>query len=70
MEPDFSKYDAAKLRQVLGTIDAMRFPDRVEEIKARLAALKQDEQLTSSMAAPSSTPLAPAMPILRCVGRC
>lgn len=68
MEPDFSKYDAAKLRQVLGTIDAMRFPDRVEEIKARLATREQDEQLMSSMAAASSTPLTPAMLILRRVG--
>ena len=51
MGPDFSKYDAATLRQVLGTINAARFPERAEEIHARLARLEREAPLTPAMAA-------------------
>lgn len=37
--PDYSKHSAEQLRQILGRIDAVRFPERVAEIEARLAAL-------------------------------
>lgn len=37
--PDYSKHSAEQLRQILGRIDAARFPERVAEIEARLAAL-------------------------------
>lgn len=37
--PDYSKHSAGQLRQILGRIDAARFPARVAEIEARLAAL-------------------------------
>lgn len=38
-EPDFSKYTEAQLRQVLSRIDAVRHPDRVADIEARLSAM-------------------------------
>lgn len=69
MEPDYAKYDAAKLRQVLGTIDAIRFPERVDEIEARLAALEQDEQFAMLTAAPPTPPLPPSARIVRRVGQ-
>lgn len=69
MDPDFAKYDATQLRQVLGTIDAIRYPERVEEIKARLAAL-EDEQLTMpSPPVPTEQPHPPGRRILRRVGK-
>lgn len=37
--PDYSSHTAAQLRQILGRIDAARFPERVAEIEARLAQL-------------------------------
>ncbi|MGK5023369.1 RDD family protein [Janthinobacterium sp. RB2R34] len=51
--PDYSKYSAEQLRQILGRIDADRFPERVTEIEARLAELA---------AAPDSAPAAEATP--------
>lgn len=70
MDPDFAKYDATQLRQVLGTIDAARFPARVEEIKARLAALEQDEPLTlPSPPVPAEQPDSLGTRILRRVGK-
>lgn len=36
--PDYSKYSEQQLRQILGRIDELRFPERVQEIKARLAS--------------------------------
>jgi uncharacterized RDD family membrane protein YckC len=41
-KPDFSKYSEAQLRQILTRIDKARFPDRVEEIHARLARLEAE----------------------------
>lgn len=38
-KPDFGKYSEIQLRQILTRIDHERFPDRVEEIHARLAQL-------------------------------
>lgn len=40
-EPNYSRYDAAQLRQVLGRIDRERFPERVAAIEARLGELAQ-----------------------------
>lgn len=37
--PDYSQYTEQQLRQILGRIDAGRFPERVQEIEARLASL-------------------------------
>lgn len=39
---DFSKYSEHQLRQILTRIDRERFPERVEEIHARLAQLQAD----------------------------
>lgn len=39
MGPDYASYDASQLQQALHSIDADRFPERLEEIKARLTAL-------------------------------
>jgi uncharacterized RDD family membrane protein YckC len=36
-KPDFAKYSESQLRQILTRIDRERFPERVEEIQARLA---------------------------------
>lgn len=38
--PDYAQYTEAQLRQVLTRIDRERFPERVAEIEARLAAFK------------------------------
>lgn len=37
--PDFDSYTEAQLRQVLSRIDAEKYPDRVQEIEARLASM-------------------------------
>lgn len=37
--PDYSQYTEQQLRQILGRIDAVRFPERVQEIETRLASL-------------------------------
>jgi uncharacterized RDD family membrane protein YckC len=41
-KPDFAKYSESQLRRVLTRIDRERFPDRVEEIQARLAQLQAE----------------------------
>lgn len=41
-KPDYAKYSEDQLRQVLTRIDAERFPDRVQEIHARLAQLEAE----------------------------
>ena len=41
-KPDFSHYSAEQLRQVLLRIDRERFPERVQEIHARLAQLESE----------------------------
>jgi hypothetical protein len=67
MNPDFSKYDASQLRQILGTIDAARFPQRVEEIHARLAQLEQ----AAATAAPTDSGIqdrSADLPIVQRVG--
>lgn len=38
-QPDYSKYSESELRQICKHIDAVRYPERVVEIQARLAAL-------------------------------
>ncbi|MCS0583042.1 RDD family protein [Massilia pinisoli] len=41
-KPDFAKYSEAQLRQILTRIDKERFPERVEEIHARLAQFEAE----------------------------
>lgn len=43
--PDYSQQTEQQLRQILGRIDAVRFPERVQEIEARLASLAQAPQV-------------------------
>lgn len=68
-DPDYASYDAVQLRQALRTIDTARFPERTEEINARLAAL----ELAQQSAPPSSAGAAPdcplALAILQRVGK-
>jgi uncharacterized RDD family membrane protein YckC len=54
--PDYSKHSAEQLRQILGRIDAARYPERVAEIEARLAALAS---LAPDAATPQPTLIAP-----------
>jgi|GEM_PF-3677133 len=37
--PDYNKYNETQLTQILGRINAERYPDRVDAIRARLAEL-------------------------------
>jgi hypothetical protein len=39
--PDFGKYNEEQLRQILTRIDVERFPDRVDEINARLEGFRK-----------------------------
>lgn len=55
-EPDFSKYTQEQLRQVLSRIDAARYPERVAEIEARLAALAAAPLLVEIAPASASAP--------------
>lgn len=41
-KPDFARYSEEQLRQILTRIDRERFPERVEEIQARLAQFEAD----------------------------
>jgi hypothetical protein len=69
MGPDFARYDATQLQQILKTIDAARFPERVAEIRARLAALAEARQLApASGATTPSVELTPELRIPRRVG--
>lgn len=45
-EPDFDAYNEAQLRQVLTRIDASKYPERVRDIEARLAALPVKQAAT------------------------
>ena len=38
-KPDFTRYSQEQLRQILTRLDAVRYPERVQEIKLRLVAL-------------------------------
>lgn len=39
-KPDFARYSQDQLRQILTRLDAERYPERVEEVERRLAALE------------------------------
>ena len=69
MGPDYASYDATQLHQALRTIDADRFPERVEEIKARLVALAQAAQATCAMPAGALPDRSLDLPILRRAGK-
>ena len=51
-KPDFAKYSETQLRQILTRIDAERFPDRVEEIHARLAQLEAERATRTDVEEP------------------
>lgn len=55
-EPDFSRYDAAQLRQVLGRIDRERFPARAAAIEARLDELARTATERAAAAAALRAP--------------
>lgn len=70
-EPDFSRYTAQQLRQVLGRIDRERFPERVAAVQALLAQRERDGDSNGADQAASQAPMAdPAsyVPVLRRVG--
>jgi hypothetical protein len=46
MTPDFSKYSASELRQILTKLDKERFPERAKEINDRLAAMSSRDRET------------------------
>lgn len=46
MAPDYSRYTKAELLEALSTIDKSRFPERVEQIQAALAAINADAHNT------------------------
>lgn len=46
-QPDYSKYTEQELREIRRNIDATRFPDRVEQIEQRLAALASAPRATA-----------------------
>lgn len=58
-KPDFAKYSEAQLRQILTRIDKERFPERVEEIHARLAQFEVDRLSRPSVDEPEQ-PAGPA----------
>jgi uncharacterized RDD family membrane protein YckC len=58
-KPDFAKYSEAQLRQILTRIDKQRFPERVEEIHARLAQFEAD-RLNRPAADEPEQPVGPA----------
>jgi hypothetical protein len=53
-KPDFARYSAEQLRQILTRLDAERYPERAQEIAERLAAL---EMRSSAGALTASLPL-------------
>lgn len=68
MGPDYANYDLTQLRQALGSIDFARFPERVAEIKTRMAALEQAEHLPTVPAGSSSPGRPLGLQILRRAG--
>lgn len=55
-KPDFGNYTAEQLRQILSRIDRERFPDRVQEIQARLARLEAERLARTESQAPGLDP--------------
>lgn len=53
-KPDFARYSQEQLRQILTRLDAARFPERVQEIERRLAAL---ESISNDAASVSDFPM-------------
>lgn len=68
MSPDYASYDATQLQQALRSIDAARFPQRVEQIQARLAALAIAEQLQREAPAAAAPDRSADLPILQRAG--
>lgn len=63
--PDYSKHSAEQLRQILGRIDAVRFPERVAAIEARLAGLAAAPSSWDAMIEANAASLAPIAPLWR-----
>lgn len=57
--PDYSKHSAEQLRQILGRIDATRYPERVAEIEARLAGLASGPSSPEAINEGSAASIAP-----------
>lgn len=68
--PDYSKHTAQQLRQILGRIDAARFPERVAAIEARLAELAAKPSSWEAMAEAHAASLARIAPLWRRIVAC
>lgn len=69
MGPDYATYDAEQLQQALRSIDAARFPERVEEIQARLAALAIAQHQKRAEPAAAAPERSSDLPILQRAGK-
>ena len=59
MPPDYSRYSKADLEQALSTIDKARFPERVAQIHAALAAMEADTSSAHNATDPEAGILLP-----------
>lgn len=60
-KPDFSKYSEEQLRRILNHIDRERFPERVEEIHARLAQFEAEAIGKQGIEQPQALPGPPEL---------
>lgn len=63
--PDYSNHTPRQLRQILGRIDAARYPERVAEIEARLAGLQLTPPSWDAMIDANAATLAPVAALWR-----
>ena len=68
--PDYSNHTAQQLRQILGRIDAARFPERVAAIEARLAELAARPSSWEAMTEAHAASLARIAPLWRRIVAC
>ncbi|GJJ04252.1 hypothetical protein RugamoR64_47900 [Duganella rhizosphaerae] len=68
-QPDYCKYNEEQLQQILRSIDAERFPERVAEIKTRLAELAQQGPVAAAPPKISADP-ASYKPVMRRAAKC
>lgn len=69
MGPDYASYDASQLQQALHSIDADRFPERLQEIKARIASLAHCANSPSAAPAEVAPDRSLDLPILQRAGK-